>query len=218
MSPLLSILIPTIEGREESFNRLLYHCICNRGLTDLPTYPYEVNIVNADHGMRYATLANLPIEVIGIKDDKKMTIGEKRNLLYQRASGEYSWQIDDDDEIATNSISKILEAIKQNPDCITFQEKCIIDGIEYTSNHSLKYPDWYEKIDGFDYVRTPFMKDVIRTDLCKAIPVPHIRFGEDHQWSRLIKPHLRNEYHFDEQLYHYIHNSTPHTERYGITD
>jgi len=158
------------------------------------------------------------IEVIGIRDNKEMSIGEKRELLYSKASGKYSWQIDDDDSISDNAINLILEAIKQEPDCITFQENCMINGKYYSSNHSLKYDDWADNFDGFDFVRTPFYKDVIKTSIAQSVPFQHIRYGEDHAWSRDLKPHLKSEVHIDKEIYYYIHNSQPEdfNSRYGF--
>jgi len=159
-------------------------------------------------------------EIIYFRDNKEITIGEKRERLYKYSSGLYSWQIDDDDDIADNAIELILNAIKSNPDadCITFEEYIDIDGKIQRSNHSLKYGDWNNNEDGFDYVRTPFMKSVIKTEIAKSVPIPHIRFGEDHQWSQALKPHLKTELHISEQLYRYIHRSSDHNTRYGIKD
>jgi len=156
------------------------------------------------------------LEIAWVVDDKQMTIGEKRNKLYNYASGLYSLQIDDDDDLCDGWDELIWEALGSRPDCVTYKEKCIINGGYYSSNHSLKYADWGENQDGFDYVRTPFFKDVIRTEIAKSVPVPHIRFGEDHEWSRLIKPFLKTEEHIDKELYYYIHESSDPTERYGL--
>jgi len=194
MIPLLSILIPTIIGRENEFSLL-------RSKIEKLRVKKEV-------------------ELLYCIDNKEMTIGEKRGLLYENAKGVYSWQIDDDDTISDDSINLILKAIESNQPCITFQECCYINGERYTSNHSLKYDDWGEKQDGFDYVRTPFFKSVIKTEIAKSVPIPNIRYGEDHEWARALKPHLRNEVHIDKELYIYQHNSKPedHNERYGFNN
>ncbi len=162
-------------------------------------------------------------EIIYLKDEKQLTIGQKRAMLYSRATGIYSWQIDDDDDIADNAIKLILEAIESNPevDCITFEEHIDIDGKIERSNHSLSYGDWEgeggkELWDGFHYHRTPFFKSVIKTKIARSVPVPRIRFGEDHQWAQALKPHLKSEIHIPEQLYKYIHRSSNPTERYGL--
>ena len=199
--PLLSILIPTTIERSIEYYRLIDRL--NK------VYPS----LNKD-GF---------VEEITDHAGKEITIGEKREGLYRYANGLYSWQIDDDDSISDDAIRLILEAIKQNPDCITFQEHCNINGSIFKSNHSLQYSGWEgdgqkELYDGFHYHRTPFMKSVIKTDIARSVPIPHIRFGEDHQWAQTLKPHLKTEVHIPDELYHYIHNSKPedHNGRYGI--
>lgn len=204
-NPLLSILIPTVVGREEQFIALAKKV---SGFT----FSAE-DWFTGGFGVRCGN-----IEVCVLRDNKEMTIGQKREELYKRAKGLYSWQLDDDDDISDSAIDLIIYSIKQEPDCITFRENCMINGQYFSSNHSLKYDDWGEKQDGFDYVRTPFYKDVIKTEIAKSVPFEYIRYGEDHAWSRAIKPHLKSEVHINEELYFYIHNSKPedHAERYGI--
>lgn len=193
----LSILIPTIIERQEQFNKLV---------------DYLHNLIDLDN-------FNGEVEILSLCDDKQMTIGEKRQALYDMANGEYSWQIDDDDEISPDGLREIMYAITDaDPDCVTFQEKCLIDGVESFSNFSLKYDDWAENTDGWDHVRTPFFKTPIKTELCRKVSVPHVRFGEDHLWAQKIKYVLKSETHLEKFIYYYIHKSTPFNERYGIKE
>jgi len=212
--PLLSILIPTIVGRERELDALLASIKTQHELPHSGLFSYGTD--SWPPAYSYSDM----IEVIWYKDNKGMAIGQKRELLYKKASGLYSWQIDDDDNIADNAIELILEAIKQEPDCVTFQEYCKMDGKEYKSNHSLSYPDWMGDgnqvlSDGFHFWRTPFMKSVIKTEIARSVPVPHIRFGEDHQWAQALKTHLKTEVHIPEDIYFYQHASSNFNERYG---
>lgn len=204
MSILLSILIPTVFGREQQFGFL-------RRRIDFQLFKLAYNG---------------EIEVIELKDNKEMILGEKRESMYQNANGIFSWQIDDDDDISDDAIESILSVIKlsgENVDCITFQEHCLMNGNEYSSNHSLEYGGWEgdgSKLlwDGFHFHRTPFYKDVIKTEIAKSVPFEKIRFGEDHAWSIALKPHLKNEVHIPRNIYYYIHNSKAEdfSERYGF--
>lgn len=196
MKPLLSILIPTVKERWREFENLRSNIYAE---------------LNEDGFIR-------EVEILSICDNKEMTIGEKRELLYKEANGLYSIQLDDDDQLSRNAIELILEAIKSNPevDCVTFEEYIEIDGVVQRSNHSLKYDDWADRQDGYDYIRTPFMKDVIKTEIARSVPIPHIRFGEDHEWSKRLKPFLKTEIHINQQLYRYIYKSKPNEDRYGL--
>lgn len=196
MKPILSILIPTVPSRLKQYGRLV------------DTFRSQIGENNLFDR----------VEIISDNTGKEMTIGEKREILYSKANGVYSLQYDDDDEIHPNGLSLILNAIDSNNgvDCVTYFEYCMINGREYTSNHSLKYDDWQDNFDGFDFVRTPFYKDVIKTEIAKSVPFEKIRYGEDHAWSRTLKRRLSTEFHIDQQIYRYIHESTDHKERYGL--
>lgn len=193
--PLLSILIPTIRERKEQYSILR---------------KFIQNIIDLNE-------LNERVEIHSVCDSKEMSIGEKRNILYHFANGLYSWQIDDDDQIPAWAIPDIIAAIASDADCITFEEMCLIDGVESRSNFSLQYEDWAENVDGFDHVRTPFFKTPIKTALCLQVPVPDMRFGEDHEWAKKIKSIVKTELHLPKICYYYIRNSSPHNTRYGIT-
>lgn len=217
-NPILSILIPTIVGREKELDALLWNI--------KKQFDFTIGLI----GGGYVSDPGL-LEVFWYTDNKEMTIGEKREKLYQMANGLYSWQIDDDDDISSDAIKQIMDIIfpiavtamhlNNLPDCITFQEHCMINGVHFKSNHSLQYGDWEgdgqkEFPDGFHYHRTPFMKSVIKTSVAQSVPIPHIRFGEDHQWSQALKPHLKTEVHIHADIYYYKHISSNPIERYGL--
>lgn len=211
---LLSILIPITPDRRADVLPLYRNIAKQSGVNTL--FLHE-SYLETRSGMS----VDCAIEVVEVSDNKEMTIGEKRERLYLLANGLYSWQIDSDDSISTDSIKLILEAITQLPDCITFQEHINIDGKIEKSNHSLEYGDWEgegskELWDGFHYHRTPFMKSVIKTEIARSVPIPHIRFGEDHKWAQALKPHLKTEIHIPQDIYFYQHISTPFAERYGL--
>lgn len=209
---ILSILIPITPDRKEIVQKLLSKFGITMGMNAFVDDWWEIlHWQNEDE----------TTEVVMMQDRKEMTIGEKREIMYQKAKGLYSWQIDSDDDIADDAIELILEAIKQEPDCITFEEYVNIDGKEYKSNHSLSYPGWvgngeYLLSDGFHFWRTPFFKSVIKTEIARSVPILHIRFGEDNEWADKLQPHLKTEVHIPKQLYLYKHISSPFNERYGI--
>jgi len=218
---LLSILIPTVAQRPNVSLGLFWELLrqCGHDSSQVGRaarkVPERCNVGVTDVGKDF--------EIIFCGDDKEMSIGQKRNILYREASAEYCWQIDDDDWIHPNAIELIVKYLQSKPDCVTFEEKCLINGKEYRSNHSLNYEDWNGDgstilEDGFHFQRTPFYKDVIKNTIARNLKLEHIRYGEDHEWSRRLKPHLRNEVHLKTQIYEYIHNSKPeeHNDRYGI--
>lgn len=186
----LSILIPTVIGREKQFDKLL--SVLTPQLSD-------------------------ETELIHLKDNKEITIGAKRNKLYAMASGEYSVQIDDDDSVPADYVNQVLHAIRLSPDCVGYMEQINNNGVKSgISDFSLRHKAWKDKANGFDHVRTPFHKTPIRTDICKRVLFPDIRFGEDHMWSKAVYPLLMTEVHILKIMYIYNYKSEPHKQKYGI--
>lgn len=189
----LSILIPSTYDRGEMTNQLTRYL-------EFLTQPYASDI-----------------EILVAMDDKTMSIGEKRDRLYASAKGEYAWQIDSDDMVSLNSVDQIMAVLKnESPDCIGFKERAIMNGKLYTSNHSNKYLDWGENEDGFDFVRTIFMKDVVKTEIAQSVPVLSLRYAEDIDWSRRLKHHLKTEHYINDFIYYYEHESSEFKTRYGF--
>jgi hypothetical protein len=157
------------------------------------------------------------VEIYIVEDDKRIVLGKKRQYMYEKlALGLYSVQWDSDDWMDKQFFDQVLNAIKSEPDCVTYEEYCLMDGQERRSNHSLKYDKWQDNFDDFDFCRSPFYKDVIKTEIARSVPFPNIGWGEDEQWSMALRPHLKTEIHIPKQLYRYIYNSTPNEiDRYG---
>ncbi len=92
----LSILIPSIPSRFERaiklYNEILAMC------------------------------EGLDIEVLMLTDNKKRTIGEKREALKNLSKGKYFMFVDDDDSLL--SIKEIYEATEKDVDVITFWQVC----------------------------------------------------------------------------------------------
>lgn len=217
--PSLSILIPTVAGREEKFNKL--HDFIQRQIAVNDINSSYINVIG-DKTFGGGIQGLYEIEIISYSDNKEISIGEKRNRLYKLAHGKFSWMIDDDDWTHHQAIKLIIDAIKSNPeaDCIGFKELCIYNGKRVeSSNFSLKYKEWADNYDGFNHVRTPFHKTPIATKLCQSVGVKDMRYGEDHEFAKDIYPLLETEVYIDEFIYHYRHNdSEEHNEKYGIKE
>jgi glycosyltransferase involved in cell wall biosynthesis len=196
----LSICIPSIVGREEQFLRLVEEVKrqINEGFEDL-------------------------VEIVTNVDNKEISIGRKRQLMYEACKGEYAVQIDDDDWINKNYVKKVMTAIESQPDCVGYFEECIMNGVKEMSCMSLYYAEWQTNRmpdeRGLTYYRTPFTKTPIRTALCLAVGVKDKRFAEDHDFAKRIRPLLDREEFIYETMYLYSANSlskSEHNKRYGI--
>lgn len=160
MKPILSILICTIEGRENYLERLIKNI--TKQIFD----------------------NNLEIEVIVEKDKRgENTIGKKRNTLLSKSSGNWACFIDDDDIISETYLKKSMEILKtQNPDCINLIGQITYDGENpEIFKHELKHKRWFTE-NNIHY-RPPNHLNIIRTDISKLFQFPEINHGEDTQWS-----------------------------------
>lgn len=181
---LLSVLIPTIAGREAQ-----YEALCK----------------------------TIPVPVVSCCDNKQMSIGGKRQLLLDNCETEYFVMVDDDDSLAADYFEIILPILETKPDCVTYLED--INGAS-VAVHDNKYDYWHEK-DGI-YYRTPFYKDVIRTDIAKQIGFKDMRYGEDHDFSIRLKQSglIKKSVFVNKKMYFYnmpdAMSRAEHEERYGI--
>lgn len=171
----LSLLIPTLNNRSKLCERLT-----SKIIDQLTT----------------------EVEMMLLPDDGQRTIGEKRNALLEAAVGDYVAFIDDDDMISDDYIQRVLTALEGSPDCAS------LNGFIYQKGgkkrvftHSIKYEGWYTK-DEVDF-RTPNHLNAIKRELAVMVGFPEINNGEDHQFSKDIRPMLKTEGEITEVIYHY---------------
>lgn len=175
----VSILICTIASRREIFIKLLNRITILKQKT------------------------SLLIEVLW--DTKlRISIGEKRNRLLERASGTYCCFIDDDDKI-TDDYFAVIEESGLTQDCIAMNGKIFFDDNIYLPfYHSLKYDKWSEDSKG--YYRSPNHLNPIKTKIAKQIKFSDKSYGEDKDFSQELSKSglLKTEYSHDKIQYIYM--------------
>lgn len=144
----------------------------------------------------------LPVQILFNADNGEKSVGAKRNELIREADGEYVCFVDDDDDIVSDYVSSILEAIKTEPDCVGIEGVLIhVDGKKEIFKHSIEYQCWYTGPDA--YYRTPNHLNPIKRELVNKIMFHEIDFGEDQKFSDSIKRLLKTEVYIDRQIYIY---------------
>lgn len=178
----LSILICSLKSREISFLRLL-------------------------KSINEQVIDDSEVEILYDIDEGEMSIGEKRNKLLDRATGDYLCFIDDDDQISKDYVSQILTAIREKPDCIGFKLKYYEDNkYKGTAHHSIKYDSWQNRQIEYGemfFERTPNHLNPIKSEIAKLVKFPEQDFGEDHAWSNEVKQYLKDEVDIDKPIYFY---------------
>jgi len=146
------------------------------------------------------------VEILVLYDNKKRSVGSKRNSLLNMAQGEYIAFIDDDDTVADNYIDKILETIDKNHvDVINFTQATIFaDGrftqictyglnYEYTSNRTV----WQGK---------SAHTMVWRREVAIKGIFPDSDWLEDRNWVAQACKVAKTEIQIPDILYFYRHN------------
>ena len=151
-------------------------------------------------------------------DQKRRTVGAKRQMLLERARGEYICFIDDDDRIADDYVASILSALQPHtlptnapaprrvvdvrpahptplsgPDCVVFQGEFRQDGGPMQIfDFDLKY-QVYHNPPGGPYQRTPNHLCPVRRDLALRVGFKDQNCSEDSDYSRRLRPLLRTQ-------------------------
>lgn len=177
----LSILIPTLTDRTESFNKI-YH---------------QLN-----------TQANDEVEIVSLVDSGELNIGAKRNILLERAKGDYVCFADDDDEVSSDYVETLLNAIESSPDCVSLRGVITWKGKNpEIFEHSIKYDAYNTTDNTIKYERYPNHLNCIKSSIAKRFKFPETSFGEDTDWATQVKNSglLKKEIFVDKVLYHYLY-------------
>lgn len=145
------------------------------------------------------------IEVLS-EDRMDISVGEKRNLLLGRSDGEYVCFIDDDDEISSDYVRLLMEAVESGMDCASLKGEYYINGkFDGVFEHSIKYLEW-ETVEGeVKYLRFPNHLNCIKSSIAKQFRFPEKNYGEDFDWSTIVHKSglIKTEHYITEVLYYY---------------
>lgn len=143
------------------------------------------------------------VEILVEKNNRKITIGAKRNILLGRARGDYVVFVDDDDRISGNYISKILNAISTLPDCVGIEGEIHFKkkGITRKFIHSIQYDKWFES-RGI-YYRCPNHLNPVKREIALKIAFPNVSKREDEHYSLRIRLLLKTEVYIKGTVYFY---------------
>lgn len=184
MSIKLSILIPTVPNRLTTFFPRLIEHLQN-----------QIRISNN----------RTDVEILGLYDNKKRTVGEKRNVLLNMAQGEYLTFIDDDDRIADDYVQSIMNALYDNldVDCVVFDCITTINGDTSNPTYS-KYSINYEYSQtGNQWRGKPAHTMVWKSSIAKKHSYQGKNYGEDIEWVKKACKDIKREVRIDKVLYFY---------------
>lgn len=162
--------------------------------------------------------SGLEVEVLYEEDDKKISVGAKRQILLNRAKGSHLCYFDSDDFPYEWYVSDILKALESDPDCVGFLIHMTTNNRKpQTCCHSLQYPEWKENVDGYDYVRNNTHFNPTRRSIALQVGFKDLRHGEDKAYSDAVSKICKTEFFINKRLFHYRYsNAEPHRKKYGF--
>jgi glycosyltransferase involved in cell wall biosynthesis len=180
---LLSVLIPTIPDRTVTFWSPLVLKLCE------------------------AAKAHPDVEVLSLFDNRKRSVGAKRNDLLNLARGKFLTFIDDDDWVTADYLDVICPILREkDPDVLCFTQLVSINGGETKPCHYGIDLPYYETDDLWQ--GKPAHTMVWRSAIAKPIMFPDASFGEDFNWvaRACVGVSLENQVRIENTLYHYKFN------------
>lgn len=154
------------------------------------------------------------VEHLVLIDNKRRTVGAKRDALLRAARGKYVAYVDDDDAISDDYVAEILEAAKKDPDVITFQQIARIDeemrAIEFKlGNPNEEFKIWRPE-DGLEMPmirRNAWHVCAWRRTLAMFSRFPNSSYGEDWAYAAFLCKMAQSEVHVPKVLHYYNHSS-----------
>ena len=177
MNPILSILIPSVPSRLWRVNQL---------------------IAKLDHPQ---------VEVLAFTDNKKRSVGAKRQALLEIARGDYVAFCDDDDTVADEYLAEILPRCESGPDVVTFEQDAEINGV-----HGRIIFDAACRVDepwkaGGTARRRPWHVCAWRRSLAMEGVFKFCNYGEDAAWVAQVAPLAKTTLHIPKVLHYYRHST-----------
>lgn len=194
--PKLSILIPSIPSRVESKMIPLFNKIQLQ--IDKLKNPKDV-------------------ELLCFIDNKRRSIGYKRESLVYIARGDYLAFVDDDDDIEDHYIERAIESIDANEgvDVITFKEKVFINSSgPFVLTFQLGYPK-NDPVQIPNARRPPWQSCFWKRKIAQSRHFPDLMTEEDWAWASQLNQIAKTSYHIDEIMKSYRWDENV-TEAYGV--
>ena len=193
----LSILVPTVPSRIELF----YVKLMKELLRQIEPYKNE-------------------IELISLFDNKKRSIGKKRQEMINLSQGEYIVFIDDDDRISDDYINQIMTKLSENPntDCVVFDSICRVNGaIDKLCKYGIEF-EYGDINDRLEWRGKPAHTMVYAVSIVKNHQYTDMGYGEDYDWVKRAYLDIKNQIRIDKVLYYYDAEYTTLSERAGLSD
>jgi hypothetical protein len=176
---ILSILTPTIPGRERQLQSLQWRI--------------------------EEQIGGQAVEHLILSDNRKRSIGAKRQALLDIARGQYIAFVDDDDDITDSYVEELLAAAASGADVITFLQGATYNGKQSVVDFQLGQGDHGFAPGGITN------RDAWHVNAWRRSRVAHCQFGEsnygeDLTWCQQARRMAQTTLHIPKILHFYRHD------------
>jgi hypothetical protein len=177
---IISILTPTIPGREKQLQAL------QRRIEE--------------------QIGGQAVEHLILSDNRKRSIGAKRQALLDIARGQYIAFVDDDDDVADGYIEELVNAAASNADVITFLQGATYNGQQSVVDFQLGQSDQDFQPGAITN------RDAWHVNAWRRSRVAHCQFGEsnygeDLTWCQQARRMAETTVHIPKILHFYRHDA-----------
>ena len=162
-------------------------------------------------------IGGLAVEHLTLLDNKRRTVGEKRDALLRAARGAYVAFVDDDDWISPDYVAELVKAAKEGPDVITFNQHCIVNATQFEVQFKLGNPNEAPTGAGARDAQLREIRYIIkrnawhvcawRRTLAIQSRFPANSFGEDWAFAEPLCRIAKTEIHIQKVLHFYRHSA-----------
>jgi len=189
---ILSILIPSIPDRRNKLTTLL---------GELYTQVLNLNRTHPSLGSVEILVDDSPRFL-----DGGLSIGGKRDLLKQRASGKYLCFLDDDDWVAPNYLETVVRLCGDGQDIVTFRSLIKNDHYYGVIDMDLNTLSNQEVGPIGITPRTPWHICPVKSEIAKSEPFSELNHNEDWDWMNRVLKRIHSQSHADMILTQYNHS------------
>ena len=158
------------------------------------------------------------VEVLSIMDNKTMSIGRKRSLLFKIAQGKYTCIIDDDDDVSDDFVDTLRFIINDqlDVDVISYDQEAVISGKSWLIRSSLKHdcnPPFMQLAtdpngNPLPCDRPPWHWCAWRTDFAREFSFGDVNWGEDGVFVAAASKAAFTEYRLEKVMCKYLWSPT----------
>ena len=150
------------------------------------------------------------VEILWLGDNRRCTVGAKRQRLLDIAQGVYVAQVDDDDNVAGDYLDQIVPMLASSLDVVTFDVEVVYDaGLSSCICECKIGNENCQAAAGKTVKRAAWHVHAWRTSLARQSRFPDVTGLEDWPWAEPLQALVQRHYRIPEVLYHYSERDGP---------